>query len=123
MWKKPKLKHKTLTEWFWTVWHPDKLTLGEGVDIGCFTYINAEAGVNIGDDVQIGSHCSIYSVSTIDDKFGPVNIGQKARIGTHSTVMPGVTIGENALIAAHSFVNQDVPAWATAYGVPVRIKK
>ena len=122
MWKKPKIKHKRLTEWFWTVWHPDRLKLGERVDIGCFTYINAKAGVTIGDDVQIGSHCSIYSYSSIDNKFGPVNIGKGAKIGTHSSIMPGVTIGENALVAAHSFVNKDVPAFGIAYGVPIRIK-
>jgi len=35
--------------------------------------------------------------------------------------MPGVTVGENAIIGAHSFVNQDIPANTLAYGVPARL--
>ncbi|MCD6108941.1 MAG: hypothetical protein J7J89_05705, partial [Thermoplasmata archaeon] len=46
----------------------DTLELGKYVDIGAFTYINARYGVEIEDNVQIGSHCSIYSHSTIDNK-------------------------------------------------------
>jgi len=50
------------------VQHKDKLELGYKTDIGAFTYINAKSGVIIEDLVQVGSHCSIYSVSTIDSK-------------------------------------------------------
>ena len=80
-------------------------------------------GVTIEDYVQIGSHCSIYSVSTIDDKKGPVLVKKNCRIGSHSTIMPGVTIGENAVVGAHSFVNRDVPDNVVAMGVPVVIKR
>ena len=79
------------------------------VDIGAFTYINAAHGIVIKDEVQIGSHCSVYTESTIDETTGPITIGKNARIGTHSTIMPGVKIGENAIIGAHSFVKKDVP--------------
>jgi acetyltransferase-like isoleucine patch superfamily enzyme len=61
--------------------------------------------------------------STIDDKVAPVVLKRNCRIGTHSTVMPGVTIGENAVIGAHSFVNQDIPANCVAYGVPAKVIK
>ena len=97
------------------------MKLGYRSDIGAFSYINARHGVEIGDEVQIGSHCSIYSVSTIDDKSGPVVLKKNARIGTHSTVMPGVTIGENAVVGAMSFVNRDIPDGAVAYGVPAKV--
>ena len=40
-----------------------------------------------------------------------------------STVMPGVTIGKNAVVGAHSFVNKDVPPGAVVAGVPARIIK
>ena len=46
---------------------------------------------------------------------------ENCRIGTHSTVMPGVTIGRNAVVGAHSFVNQDIPADSVAYGVPAKV--
>lgn len=105
------------------VQHKDNLTLGKRTDIGSFSYINAKFGVVIEDLVQIGSHCSIYSTSTIDSKDGQVVIKQNARIGTHSVVMPGVTIGENAIVGAFSFVNKDVPANTTVVGVPAKILK
>jgi acetyltransferase-like isoleucine patch superfamily enzyme len=94
--------------------------LGYRTDIGAFSYINAKYGVTIEDFVQIESHCSIYSVSTIDDKSGPVILKKNCRIGTHSVIMPGVTVGEDAVVGAFSFVNQDVPAGAVVVGVPAK---
>lgn len=99
------------------------LTLGRFTDIGAFTVINAQNGVIIEDEVQIGPHCDILSASTIDSKWGPVVLKKNCKIGAHSTVMPNVTIGENSIIGAHSFVNCDIPANVMAFGVPVRIIK
>jgi len=119
-WSSPKIEHNELTAWNWMVAHPQNLELGEYVDIGAFTYINAAHGVIIEDEVQIGSHCSVYTESTIDNTKGSIKIGKNARIGTHSTIMPGVEIGENAIIGAHSFVKDNVPADTTAFGVPAK---
>jgi acetyltransferase-like isoleucine patch superfamily enzyme len=102
--KIPKIEHLVPTEWGWRVSYPDTLTLGNYVDIGCYTYIQAECGVIIEEYVQIGSHCSIYSKDTIGDTSGIVQIKENARIGTHSTIMPGVTIPPDTLIPAYSFV-------------------
>jgi len=120
-WKFPKLEHGKLTEWNWMVQYPENLKPGKYTDIGAFTYINAKYGVIIEDYVQIGSHCSIYSESTIDNKKGQVIIKQNARIGSHSLIMPGVTIGENTIIGAFSFVNKSIPSNTLAFGVPVKI--
>ena len=97
--------------------------MGKGTDIGAFTYIQAQEGVEIGNFAQLGSHCSVYSVSTIDNKKGKVVIGRNARIGSHSVIMPGVTIGSDTVVGAMSFVNRNLPANAVAYGCPVRIAK
>ena len=121
-WKFPKIEEKKLhPKYYFLIQHKDKLELGENTDIGAFTYINAKYEVSIGKNVQIGSHCSIYSVSTIDDKKGKIVIKENARIGTHSTIMPGVTIGKNSVIGAHSFVNKDVPDNSVAYGSPIKV--
>lgn len=120
-WKRPEFDEKGLTKWNWMCQHPENLKLGEWVDIGAFTYINAKAGVEIGEDVQIGSHCSIYSISTIDERSGKVIIKKSAKIGTHTTIMPGVTIGKNAIVGAHSFVNKDIPDNVLCYGVPAKV--
>ena len=92
-------------------------------DIGAFTYINAKNGVIVEDYVQIGSHCSIYSVSTIDNKEGEVILKKNCRIGSHSVIMPGVTVGENSIIGAFSFVNKDIPDNIVAVGVPAKVIK
>ncbi|MBU1630167.1 acyltransferase [Patescibacteria group bacterium] len=120
-WQPPQIEEGKLTKWNWLVQHVENLKLGSLIDIGAFTYINAKHGVIIEDDVQIGSHCSIFSISTIDDKWGPVVLKKNCRIGTHSVVMPGVSIGENSIIGACSFVNKDIPPNSVAYGVPAKV--
>ena len=66
-WTKPIIKHSRLTKFNYVVQYPEKLILGKNFDIVSFTYINSNYGVEIRDKVQIGSHCSIYSHSTIDN--------------------------------------------------------
>ena len=122
-WKAPEIKECELTKYNWLVQNKDNLELGYKTDIGAFTYINAKNHVVIEDYVQIGSHCSIYSVSTIDDKEGEVILKKNCRIGTHSVVMPGVTVGENSVIGAFSFVTEDIPDNVVAYGVPAKVMK
>ena len=122
-WEKPKIIEGKLTKWNWMVQGVKNLDLGKNVDIGAFTYINAQNGVEIHDFVQIGGHCAIHTKNTIDEIYGKIIIKEKARIGAHSTIMPNVTIGKNALIGAYSFVNKDIPDNSIAYGVPVKIIK
>lgn len=119
-WQYPDIEDGKLTKYNWMVQHKENLELGYKTDIGAFTYINAKYGVRIEDFVQVGSHCAIYSVSTIDEKTGPVVLMKNARIGSHSTIMPGVTVGENAVVGAHSFVNKDVAAGKVVAGVPAK---
>jgi len=122
-WKKPVIKHGKLTKYNYIVQYPENLKLGRNFDIGTFTYINSHYGVEIGDYVQIGSHCSIYSHSTIDDKKGSVILKKNCRIGTHSTIMPNVTIGENSIIAAYSFVSKNIPKNEIWGGIPAHFIK
>jgi acetyltransferase-like isoleucine patch superfamily enzyme len=122
-WKPPVVPEGKPTEYGWVVRHVDRFRLGRLTDIGAFTYIQAQNGVTVEDGVQIGSHCAIYSVSTIDGREGPVVLKRNCRIGSHCVVMPGVTVGENAIIGACSFVNKDVPAGAVAFGVPARVRR
>tara|TARA_B100000949_G_C14214559_1_gene421729 strand:- start:15 stop:407 length:393 start_codon:yes stop_codon:yes gene_type:complete len=122
-WRKPIIKHGKFTKYNYIAQYPEGLKLGKNFDIGTFTYINARYGVTISDLVQIGSHCSIYSHSTIDDKKGKIVLEKNCRIGTHSTVMPNVTIGENSIVAAYSFVTSNIPDNELWGGVPaVKIK-
>jgi acetyltransferase-like isoleucine patch superfamily enzyme len=121
-WKYPDIQDGKPTKYNWVVQHKDNLELGYKTDIGAFSYINAKYGVIIEDFVQIGSHCSVYSVSTIDNKQGRVRLKKNCKIGSHSVIMPGVTVGENAVVGACSFVNADIPDNVTAAGVPVKFQ-
>ena len=122
-WRKPVIKHGKMTKYNYIVQYPKNLKLGKNFDIGEFTYINSHFGVEIEDDVQIGSHCSIYSHSTIDEKKGPIILKQNCKIGTHSTIMPNVIVGKNSIVAAYSFVTKNIPDNELWSGIPAKFKK
>ena len=120
-WQYPEIEEGKPTKYNWVVQNLDGLKLGYKIDIGAFTYINAKFGVIIEDEVQIGSHCSIYSTSTIDNISGEVVLKKNCRIGSHSTVLPDVMIGENSVIGAHSLVVSNIPENVIAFGVPAKV--
>ena len=122
-WEYPEIEEGKPTKYNWVVQNKDRFELGYKTDIGAFTYINARNGVIIEDFVQIGSHCSIYSMSTIDNKQGKVKLKKNCRIGSHCVVMPVVTVGENSIVGAFSFVNKDIPDDVIATGVPAKMIK
>ena len=122
--------------------------IGENSKIGAFVEI--QNGVRIGRNVKISSHCFIcegvtiedevfvgHNVSFINDKYPkatvngrlqgktdwkcvPTLVKQGASIGTSTTILCGVTIGENASVGAGSVVTKDVPANVVVTGVPAR---
>ena len=120
-WQYPKVEDGVMTKYNWIAQHVANFDLGYKTDIGAFSYINAKYGVLVEDYVQIGSHCSIYSISTIDNKQGRVHLKKNCKIGSHSTVMPNVTIGENSIVGANSLVLEDIPANVIAFGVPAKV--
>jgi carbonic anhydrase/acetyltransferase-like protein (isoleucine patch superfamily) len=109
--------------------------------------------IRIGDDTRLNRGCTLtsYSQISIDDwtiigeyvsirdanhglKRGepmryqphtsePIHIGRDVWIGRGSCILPGVTIGEGAVIGANSVVNEDVPAYAIAAGIPAKVIK
>jgi acetyltransferase-like isoleucine patch superfamily enzyme len=122
-WKKPEFEHSKLTKYNYVVQYPENLKFGTNIDIGTFSYLNCQYGITIEDNVQIGSHCSLYSHSTIDSKKGAIILQKNCKVGTHSTIMPGVTIGENSVVAAYSFVTKSVSANQLCGGVPAKFLK
>jgi len=114
----PKDVNVWISPWNWKVIRPENFELGRQTDIGSYTVILAQQGVTIEDKVQVGPGVKILSISTIDGKQGKVTIKRNARVGANSVVMPGVTIGENAVVGALTFVNCDIPANETWVGTP-----
>jgi UDP-2-acetamido-3-amino-2,3-dideoxy-glucuronate N-acetyltransferase len=91
-------------------------------------------GVEIADEVFIGhgvmfTNDSYPRATTIeglmqaeaDWKLLPARVRRRASIGSNATILPGITIGENAMIGAGAVVTRDVPDYAVAVGVPARI--
>ena len=122
-WKLPKFDKREYTRWGWKCRFHKNLKLGKYVDIAFGTYILAKYPVILEDEVQIGQCCILITESSIDDKRGTIHIKSNARVGANSTIMPNVTIGENSIIGAMSFVNRDIPPNVVAYGIPARIVK
>lgn len=122
-WEYPQIEEGRPTKYHWLVQHKDNLKLGYKTDIGAFTYLNAKQGIVIEDYVQIGAHCAIYSISTIDRKEGEVVLKENCRIGSHTVILPGITVGRNSVVGACSLVNRDIPDNVVAFGVPARVIK
>jgi galactoside O-acetyltransferase len=116
-WERPEIIHNVPTKWNWVVAYPENLVLGDKVDIGCWAYIQAQYGVEIGDQVQIGGGVKIYSANTEDLTTGKIIIKKLAKIGANSVILPGVCVGTGARVGALTLVRKDVPDWMTVKGV------
>jgi len=88
----------------WVCQYSEGLKLGKYVDIGFGTYINSHYGVTIEDNVQIGSHCSIYSDNTENNTHGPVVIEEGTLIGSFSLILPNTIIKKNSKIRAYTVI-------------------
>jgi acetyltransferase-like isoleucine patch superfamily enzyme len=108
-WEMPEIPDGRPTKFGWTVRHPEKLKLARNTDIGAFTYIQALNGVTIEEGVRIGSHVSIYTISSLDNEQGPVVLKRNCKIGSFSIIMPGVTVGENSVVGVYCQITKDVP--------------
>jgi len=77
--------------------------------------------VSIGDDSIVGWGTKLLTHEAYVDEWhvGPVTIGDEVTVGHSCSVRPGVTIGDGATVAAHSFVNRDVDPGETVGGVPI----
>jgi maltose O-acetyltransferase len=106
--------------------------LGDNVFLNFNCVILDVASVGIGAGTQIGPAVQIYTADHPRDpverrtglEFGrPITIGRNVWIGGCAIILPGVTIGDDAVIGAGSVVTRDVPVGATALGNPARIAK
>lgn len=79
--------------------------------------------VTLGDDCVIGYNSVIlcHEVLRHEWRRGPVWIGQGVTIGANCTILPGVVVGDGAIVSAMSLVNRDVPPGAVVGGVPIKM--
>lgn len=110
------------------------LVVGDDVDLAYGVLLTTDGGVTIGDRTLVGYGTKILSSNHVippahgrifssgHDK-APVTIGRDVWIGANAIILPGVTIGEGAVIAAGSVVTKNVPAWNVVAGVPAKLVK
>ena len=107
---------------------------GKNIKIGKNVFINAgckfqdQGGIEIGDGALIGHGVVL---ATLNHDFAPENrstlhpsaikIGKNVWIGSNATVLPGVSIGDGAIVAAGAVVTRDIPAKTIAAGVPAKV--
>lgn len=103
------------------------IKLGKNVFINSGCCFQDHAGIEIGDGTLIGHQVVIATLNHAQDPLSradmfpkPVKIGKNVWIGAHATILPGVTIGDNAIIAAGAVVNKNVEKNAVVGGVPAK---
>lgn len=107
------------------------LKVGEGTIIGDNAILDARSGIVIGKNVNLSSNVSIYTLQhnhrspnfdcEFKDRDLKIEINDRAWLGSNVTVLPGVTIGEGAVVCAGAVVTKDVPPYAVVAGIPAKI--
>ena len=106
------------------------ISVGEGVFINACCHFQDHGGVTLGDGCQIG-HNVVFATLNHElpperrgvTRPAPIVLGKKVWVGSNATILQGVTIGDNAVVAAGAVVTKDVPANTIVGGVPARVIK
>ena len=72
---------------------------------------------------DLTGYCVGDNAANLGYKTGEIHIGKGVMVGMETIIMPGVTIGDGAIIGAGSIVTRDIPAWTIATGRPARVVK
>ena len=106
--------------------NPEGIEIGQDSIIGSHCFLDGRAPLKIGDHTDIASEVLIYNDEhDINDpdftnSFGPVTIGDYVFIGPRAIILPGITIGNGAVVAAGAVVTKNIPAFEVWGGVPAK---
>lgn len=110
--------------------------IGKGVFIGDHVWIdmNHASLIEIGDDSHITGGCRLLchqrdltsyrkgdNAALLKYRMEPIHIGKGVMVGMESMIMPGVTIGDGAIVGAYSLVTKDIPSYTVAVGRPCKV--
>lgn len=117
-----------------TLFPPFYTDFGKNIAIGRNVFINSgchfqdQGGIAIGDGALIGHNVVLATVNHAlepekrrRNRYAPIRIGENVWIGSNATILPGVTLGDWALVAAGAVVTKDVPPMTVVGGVPARV--
>lgn len=102
------------------------LELGSDVFINRNVFLDTKGGIELGDGVGMGENVFVFTHTHSESvhrerTYGKVTVGAYAKIYSDSMVLPGVTVGEQAIVAAKSMVAHDVPPNAVVAGIPAKV--
>jgi len=109
-----------------TIWAPSLISIGEHTAIGEGVILDGRLGIEIGSNVNFSTGVWVWMLQhdLRDPDFGcnggKVTIGNRARVSCRAVVLPGVTIGEGAVVAAGAVVTEDVQPYTVVGGVPAK---
>lgn len=105
---------------------PRRITIGNGVSVGPRVLLDGRCGLTIGKSVTIGYEAIIWTLNhdyndiNFSCKGAPVEIGDHAWICSRSIILPGVKIGEGAVVASNAVVTHDVESYTVVAGIPAK---
>lgn len=106
------------------------ITIGKNVFLNMGCKFQDQGGIFIGDGSLIGHNVVLATLNHAMDPEdratmipAPIHIGKRVWIGANATVLPGVTIGDGAIVAAGAVVTKDVPENTVVGGVPARVMR
>lgn len=106
------------------------ITVGKNVFINEGCCFQDQGGITVGDGCLIGQQVVFATLDhdplpekRADMLPAPILLGKNVWVGAHATILSGVTVGDNAIIAAGAVVTKDVPAGAIVGGVPAKVIK
>jgi acetyltransferase-like isoleucine patch superfamily enzyme len=102
------------------------LAVGDDVFLNRGSYFDTKGGLEIGDSAGIAEFVRIFTHSHSESDhaertYAPVRIGPFAKVSAGAVILPGVTIGAQAIVAGGAVVTRDVPPNAVVAGVPARV--
>ncbi len=108
-------------------YYPSNISIGKDTIVGDHIFLDGRAKLTIGDHVDIASSVMIYNSEhdldsqTFKAREEPVFISDYVFIGPRAIILPGVTLGKGAVVAAGAVVTKDVPAFTIVGGVPAKV--
>jgi Hexapeptide repeat of succinyl-transferase len=105
---------------------PRNIEIGAGTIVGLWATLDGRLGVKIGRNVNLSSEVALWTLQhdpgnrEFAVRGGPIVIEDYAWISFRATILPGIRIGEGAVVAANSVVTEDVPEYTIVGGVPAR---
>lgn len=104
------------------------ITIGKDVFINSGCHFQDQGGITIGDGTMIGHNVVLATINhdlepekMRKNHYAPITIGKHVWIGSNVTILPGITVGNWAVVAAGAVVTKDVPPFTVVGGVPAKV--